>query len=65
MVAILEDMVRYFLDEKQPVSGRGNWEKLQAAITYIQQHYQENITLEDLTGQTYLSSTYLSRLFTK
>lgn len=58
-------MVRYFLDEKQPVSGRGNWEKLQAAITYIQQHYQENITLEDLTGQTFLSSTYLSRLFTK
>lgn len=57
--------MRYFLDEKQPVSGRGNWEKLQAAITYIQQHYQENITLEDLTGQTYLSSTYLSRLFTK
>lgn len=57
--------MRYFLDEKQPVSGRGNWEKLQAAITYIQQHYQENITLEDLTGQTFLSSTYLSRLFTK
>lgn len=65
VVAILEDLVRYFLDEKQPISGRGNWEKLQAAITYIQQHYQENITLEDLTGQTYLSSTYLSRLFTK
>lgn len=65
VVAILEDMVRYFLDETQPVNGRGNWEKLKAAITYIQQHYEENITLEDLAGQTYLSSTYLSRLFTK
>lgn len=65
VVAILEDLVRYFLDEKQPVSGRGNWDKMQKAITYIQQHYQENITLEDLAGQTYLSSTYLSRLFTK
>lgn len=65
VVVILEDMMRYFLDERQPASSRGNWEKLQAAITYIQQHYQENITLEDLAGQTYLSSTYLSRLFTK
>lgn len=65
VVAILEDMVRYFLDEKQLISGGGNWEKLKAAITYIQRHYQENITLEDLTRQTYLSSTYLSRLFTK
>lgn len=65
VVAILEDLVRYFLDEKQPAGGRGSWEKLQTAITYIQQHYQENITLEDLGGQIYLSSSYLSRLFTK
>lgn len=65
VVVILEDIVRFFLDEKQPVSGRGSWEKLQTAIIYIQQHYQENITLEDLTGQIYLSSAYLSRLFTK
>lgn len=65
VVAILEDMVRYFLDEKKPVNGKGSWEKLQTAITYIQQHYQENITLEDLGGQIYLSSSYLSRLFTK
>lgn len=54
-----------FLDEKQPVSGRGSLEKMQTAVTYIQQHYQENITLEDLADHIYLSSTYLSRLFTK
>lgn len=65
VVAILEDMVRYFLDETRPVNSRGNWEKLKAAVTYIQQHYPENITLEDLTRQTFLSSTYLSRLFTR
>lgn len=65
VVSILEDMVRYFLDESQPLNGGGSSEKLQAAITYIQQHYQENITLKDLAGQTYLSSTYLSRFFTK
>lgn len=63
--AVLEDLSRYFLDRKKPLESWGSFESLKPAINYIQFHYRENITLEDLAEQTFLSKTYISRSFTK
>lgn len=38
---------------------------LQRAIDYINVHYQESITLNDTAEHTYVSTFYLSRMFTK
>ncbi|MDE6846557.1 MAG: helix-turn-helix domain-containing protein [Lachnospiraceae bacterium] len=65
VTAILEDISRFFLDRSHPVDSWGSFESLKPAIHYIQSHYRENITLEDLAEQTYLSKTYISRSFTK
>ena len=64
-VALLEDLVRYFLDRNQVSASRGTMEALKPAISYIQSHYRENITLENLVEETFLSRTYISRSFTK
>lgn len=64
-VAVLEDLSRYFLDRKKPVENRRGIESLRAAINYIQLHYKENVTLDDLAAETFLSKTYISRCFTK
>jgi YesN/AraC family two-component response regulator len=38
---------------------------LRRAVEYINNHYQELITLNDVAEYTYLSTYYLSRMFTK
>lgn len=65
MAAVLEDLSRYFLDTSKPDDNKGKWEFLKTLVTYIQHNYRENITLEDLAKQTYLSKTYISHSFTK
>jgi len=53
-MAVLEDLARYFLEEGQAAPpGQGGWAALQAAVRYIQEHYQENITLEDQAGRPF------------
>lgn len=65
-MAVLEDLARYFLEEGQAAPpGQGGWAALQAAVRYIQEHYQENITLEDLSRETFLSPGAVSRSFTR
>lgn len=65
MAALLEDLSRYFLDTGKPDDNKGKWELLKTSVTYIQHNYRENITLEDLAKQTFLSKTYISHSFTK
>lgn len=38
---------------------------LQKAVDYIHQHYHQSITLQDLADEVYISTYYLSRMFTK
>lgn len=64
-VAIVEDLGRYFLDRNNSFVNRGSLETLIPAIYYIQAHFRENITLDHLVEQTFLSKTYVSRSFTK
>lgn len=63
--AVLEDLSKYFLDRSKLFESRGSFDSLTPAVNYIQSHYRENITLEDLAKQTFLSKTYISRSFTK
>lgn len=63
--AVLENLSRYFLNREKPSTGYGSLETLKPAIHYIQSHYRENITLEDLAEKTFLSKTYISRSFPK
>lgn len=63
--AILEDLSRYFLDDSQPVESGRVLETLKNVTQYIQDHYRERITLDQLAKHTFLSKTYLSRCFTR
>lgn len=38
---------------------------LQQAMTFIKNNYQKSITLQDLASETFVSTYYLSRMFTK
>lgn len=64
-VTVLEDLCRYFLDRERPLTSSKGLETLKPAVDFIQLHYRENITLDDLAEQTFLSKTYISRSFTK
>lgn len=65
VTAILEDLSRYFLDHGQAMESRSVQETLKDVTNYIQQHYRERITLDDLVKHTFLSKTYLSRCFSR
>lgn len=67
IVILLDDLICYFSNsatEKRPTFHKGR-EHLRTATNYIDHHYDESITLNDLAEQIYLSESYLSRLFTK
>lgn len=61
----MEDLSRCFLDDSQPVESGRVQETLKNVTQYIQTHYRERITLEELAKQTFLSKTYLSRCFSR
>lgn len=63
--AVLEDLSRYFLDRGQTVGKNGMQESMKNVIQYIQEHYQEHLTLEELAQHTFLSKTYISRSFSR
>lgn len=63
LAILLEDLVHYFQEEKKEQQGGAGWERLKAAVDYIQRNFKENISLEDLTQHTYLSRTYISHCF--
>lgn len=63
--AILEDLSRYFLDDSHPLESGRVQQTLKQITQYIQNHYREKITLEELAKHTFLSKTYLSRCFTR
>lgn len=63
--AILEDLNRYFLDDSQPLESGRVQQTLKNVTHYIQGHYRERITLDELAKHTFLSKTYLSRCFTR
>lgn len=63
--AILEDLNRYFLDDGHPLESGRVQQTLKQVIQYVQNHYREKITLEELAKHTFLSKTYLSRCFTR
>lgn len=63
--AVLEYISRYFASETQRMELGEGQKTMQAITGFIQEHYREKITLEDLANQTYLSKPYLSRMFSK
>lgn len=63
--AILEDLNRYFLDGDSGLDSGGVQETLEKITRYIQRHYRHRITLDELAKHTFLSKTYISRMFTR
>lgn len=63
IAALLENLVRHFLEEKEELPEGSGWERLEQAIDYIHNNYREPITLEDLAEHTFLSRTYISHSF--
>lgn len=63
--AVLEVLSREFLDRDAALPAGGGLKALRPALTYIQMHYREPLSLSDLAKETYLSEAYISRSFTK
>lgn len=62
---LLSELVRNFKTEKpfQKRNSRKHLERLNNIVHYINDHYQEQLTLADLSAQEHLSMPYLSRFF--
>lgn len=63
--AVLEDLGKYFLNRQQLVECGSVQENMKKITRYIQQHYQEHLTLDELARHMFLSKTYISRSFSK
>jgi two-component system, response regulator YesN len=50
---------------KQPQIGQKHKQAVEFMIQYIHEHYAEDLTLEDLSNQLFISKNYLNQLFKK
>lgn len=64
---LLSDLIKYFPSSKKVGLGTGaaGREHLRYLTDYIQKNYKEEISLKSLAEHSYLSDSYLSRLFKK
>ncbi|CAH1194115.1 Arabinose operon regulatory protein [Paenibacillus auburnensis] len=62
---LLEQLLREYSDADAPVPARELTTEIKMICQYIEDHYTENITLNQLTELTGLSKYHLLRLFTK
>jgi beta-xylosidase/AraC-like DNA-binding protein len=61
---ILHTLILRFKGERNYIEEtNGNDQRLSEIITYIKQHFDEPITLDDIANHFYLSSNYFSRYF--
>lgn len=51
--------------KKEIEQGKRHSKNVRAALRYIQLHFRENITLDDVSKHVYTASTYLSSIFKK
>lgn len=65
MIIILDDLVQYFMQKNGEERSESGRERLRSAVDYINKNYNNNITLIELSKQTFLSTSYLSRSFQK
>lgn len=65
IMVLTDDLFQNFSGPKQDRGAESGRAKLLAAVDYIHKNYRENITLTDLSAQTYLSPSYISRSFQK
>jgi xylan 1,4-beta-xylosidase len=66
MALLLDNLFRSFMiNESHNIAYDRGHEHLRKAIDYIHRNYKENISLLDLAGYTYLSTSYISRSFKK
>lgn len=62
IIPLLKQTNKYIGLEVQ-LNSEGQSERLSDILTYIEIHYAEKITLEDIAGKFYLSVPYLSKFF--
>lgn len=66
--ALLSELITYFKtdrSETRQLQAQQQNERINRIAEYIAQHHQENITLQQVAEQEYLSVPYLSRFFNK
>ena len=63
--SLIAAVSRVIRDEKPETQVIPLESKSSAALTYINSHYKENLTLDDIAASMFVSSAYLSRLFKK
>lgn len=64
--ALLSELITYFKvdrNEQEQNQSRYQYERITRIAGYINEHYAENITLQGLAEQEYLSVPYLSKFF--
>ncbi|MFB9760829.1 response regulator [Ectobacillus funiculus] len=67
-----EDFKKWLMNKIEEICGNRQWNEnlkhkqaVDFMIQYIHEHFSENITLNDLANQVYISRNYLSQIFKK
>ncbi|RAU94196.1 response regulator transcription factor [Paenibacillus sp. YN15] len=65
LYAFLQAKVKLIGMRKEPPIGRKHKAAVDFMMSYIHEHYAEDLTLDDLAGQLFISKNYLNQLFKK
>ncbi len=63
MMEVMLLLLEYFIEKKVEKHKGPEIERLKKVILYIQDHYHQQLTLEEIASEVYVSAGYLSRYF--
>lgn len=62
---LLTEIMEYFLNAAQPESTDSIKDGIRQAVAYVEENFQENLSLSSLAAQFHVESSYFSRMFRK
>ena len=62
---ILNEVIQSFVGKSQQVASDSIKSGIKQAVLYVQEHFEENLSLSSLSAQFHVESSYFSRMFRK
>ena len=65
LVEILDEVIQSVVEKKQQATSDSIKSGIRQAVIYVQEHFEENLSLSSLSAQFHVESSYFSKMFRK
>lgn len=65
IMAVYTELTKYFPEDESMIPGKSERKEIYKTLEYINEHFKENINIQDISDAMFISRSRLTKLFTK